>query len=103
MTNISVKYLVGGIATAAVMGYAHLGHTPVEYPLPSSALKDFSLECCLPSDFYQDTHYSFRTQEVEFQDQIETIHGFISSLLENTQDLDPRISKLVDENFWELG
>lgn len=35
--------------------------------------------------------------------QIETIHEFVSNLLESMQDLEPRHSKLVDEYLYELA
>jgi len=30
------------------------------------------------------------------------IEDFISKLIENMEDMDPEISKLIDEHFWEL-
>ena len=35
-------------------------------------------------------------------EQIEIIHKFASSILDNIKDLDPEFSKIVDENFWDL-
>ena len=41
-------------------------------------------------------------ETIDKEEQIKIIHTFVSNLLENTEDLDPRISKIVDEHFWEL-
>ena len=103
MTSANVKFVVGGLATAAVLGYAHLGHNIVENSISSLDAKKVPFECCLPTEYYQDSHYSLQSQAVQISDQIEIIHNVVSSILEHTEDLDPRISKLIDENFWDLG
>ena len=103
MTTANVKFIVGGLATAAVLGYANLGHNTSEISLPSPEHNKLSFECCLPSEYYQDPYYSLQSQAAEMSEHIEIIHNFVSSILENTEDLDPKISKLIDDNFWELG
>ena len=35
-------------------------------------------------------------------EQIDIIHKFASSILDNIKDIDPEFSKTVDENFWDL-
>lgn len=48
-------------------------------------------------------YYTVLEDREGMQDQIEAIHGFVSTLLETMQDLEPQYSQLVDEHFWELG
>ena len=39
---------------------------------------------------------------IDEEEKINIINNLVSNLLENTEDLDPRISKIIDEHFWEL-
>lgn len=103
MNNTGVRFIIGGLATAAVLGYSHLGFNQREILTPSNIYNDIKFECCLPEEFYQNDYYTIGNQNKILENQIEIIHNFVSALIENTQELDPRISKLIDDHFWELG
>jgi len=103
MVNTNVKYIVGGVVTTAVLAYGYLGNYSLENQFSENISGEIKVECCLPTEYYNNDHYSIKSLGSDMNEQIEIVHNFVSSLLENTQDLDPRISKLIDENFWELG
>lgn len=48
------------------------------------------------------TNISFSKTELSDSDKISIIYNFADNLLKNSTDLDPEISKMVDENFWDL-
>jgi len=96
----TITTFISGITTAACVWYGVNSGPSIPYPLADTPE---ITQCCLPHTDFQNPYYSLSRANADFNDQIETIHGLVSKLIENTQDLDPRISKLIDDNFWELG
>ncbi len=41
-------------------------------------------------------------EPVPLSEQIEVLHEFSKSMLNNVKDIDPEFSDLVDEKFWDL-
>lgn len=101
LANVKITSLIGGAATAAVLGYASLGGYTDSY-IPTESYAE-QVDCCVPENSFQDTYYRLIQNDISIEDQVISIHNCVSNLLENTKDLDPRISKLIDEHFWELG
>lgn len=101
MENTTLKNIVGIIPTAVVLTYTYLGSQPaILSPQNQHTMKvttDFR------TGYEHNPYYTFLGDHEVMREQIETIHGFVSSLLENMQDLEPQYSHLVDEHFWELA
>ena len=100
METAGVSYMGGVPQTNGVLFYTHVGsetfHTPREmYMYAGIDLSDLSED-------EQDVYYSISVDENMISNQIEIIHNFVSKLAENSEDLDPEFSKLVDKHFWDL-
>ena len=99
MVNVKLKYIVGLVPTATVLFYTYLGS-----PQQFVSEKDYSAELSsveMPSEFDHNPYYAI-LDGYYINDQIEIIHNFVSKILEESQDLDPRFSKAVDKHFWDL-
>lgn len=99
MGIVKTKYMAGVVSTAAVLLYGYLGNTQLLSPE-----KDYSTELSsvqMPSEFDHNPYYAI-VDGYSINDQIEIIHNFVSKILEESQDLDPRFSKAVDKHFWDL-
>ena len=96
-----VKSVVGGITTAAVLGYAYVGANP-PFSLDAGAYLVPKNAVVFPQAYDPNPYYEVITNEAKVRGQIETIHGFVSLLIENIEHLSPEFSKTVDEHFWEL-
>ena len=46
--------------------------------------------------------YAFSSESDNIANQINIIHGFVSMILQESQDIDPKFSKVVDKYFWDL-
>lgn len=96
---IARNILCGVVATGVSLTYAHIGNTE------SIALENnyvISEGCaCMPDEYNQ--YYSLLSEEQEAIRQIEIIHGFVSNLIENSEELDPNFAKTVSKHFWDLA
>lgn len=97
MPNVTLSNMVGLAATAAVLSYSAFGE-----PLPQ---KRFSYQSEESAEQYQG-QYDYYTlssgDHIPIAEQIEVLHEFSRSMLNNIQDIDPEYSALVDEKFWDL-
>jgi hypothetical protein len=101
MDDTTLKHVVGFIPTAVVLTYSYLGNPPILIPHQNYKMSTTSMK--ISSDYDYNPYYTVLTGQEIIRDQIETIHGFVSNILENMQDLDPQFSRLVDEHFWDLA
>lgn len=89
--------MVGLVATATVLGYSAFGE-----PIPQ---KKYSYKAEDSAQQYQG-QYDYYTlslsDPIPISEQIEVLHEFSRSMLNNIQDIDPDFSALVDEKFWDL-
>jgi hypothetical protein len=94
--------ITGVIPTVAVLGYLSLGtQSSIMPPEKKYFAEPIAIETGLMA--HHNPYYEVVENHDSMNSQIEIIHRFVSTLLENTQDLDPQFSKLVDEHFWELA
>lgn len=99
MGIVKTKYMAGAGSTAAVLLYAYLDN-----PQPFSLEEDYSTELDsghLPLGYKHNPYYTI-LNDYSINNQIKAIHNFVSRILEESQDLDPRFSEIVDKHFWEL-
>lgn len=106
----SMKYLTA-IPTAAVVLCAYIG--TVNLPehnifLPEKesnimVAQGTSLTTYMSWEDSGNPYYQFIKDNGTIAEQINIIHNFVSTLLQDSQDLDPRFSKVVDKYFWDLA
>jgi hypothetical protein len=105
----NTKYLAA-IPTAAVCFCAYLGAIDLSertiYPMKSGGNKMDILGTRTTTDSsWEDKgnpHYQFIKDDEKLISQINIMHDFVSMLLQESQDLDPKYSKVVDKYFWDL-
>lgn len=51
---------------------------------------------------WEETSYLFDQAEYAMLSKLEVIHAFANALIEESVDLAPEFSRVLDENFWEL-
>jgi hypothetical protein len=96
MTAFSIGELhdsTGTVPTAVVSPFP----IPIHKGVFTSIIQAFSWEEQLPSDYY--------VIDIEYYDpnrQIEIIQEFALNLIKNSREMDPEISKVVNDNFWDL-
>ncbi len=101
METTTLKTIVGIIPTAVVLTYTYLGSPSVIPPPQKGHAMNVSSDAKI--GYEHNPYYTVLEDREVMGEQIETIHGFVSNLLENMQDLEPQYSQLVDEHFWELA
>lgn len=101
MESTDLKTIVGIMPTAVVLTYMYLGNQSAIL----SPQKEHTMKAASDTQIsYEYNPYYTILDECEvMQEQIKTIHRFVSKLIENMQDLEPQYSQLVDEHFWELA
>jgi hypothetical protein len=100
MQNAHFETLTGGITTAAVLCYFSLSSP---YCLPEENLFT-EAEAEAVSQWYDpNPYYKIYRDKSNLDTQIEIIHRFVSYIVENSQDLNPEFSKVVDKYFWDLA
>lgn len=101
MAEIGVRSIVGGVATATVLVYSHLG--VVDINLPSKNYKTAIKQQICPEEFSAyPYYYTFVENQYRIKNQVEVLHNFVSNLIENTEDINPDFSQTVDKHFWDL-
>jgi hypothetical protein len=103
----NIKYLTA-IPTAAVFLYSYVGavNLPERNIAPikkETGVMAMSTAMKIPWEDSCKPHYKFVSDNQIIEEQINIIHDFVSVLLEESQDLDPKYSKVVDKYFWELA
>lgn len=102
MGSHSVKNLVCGVvATGVVLSYGYIGECD-SYNLYGNHKITDNLNY-LPKDYDNNPYYLLRSEEQRVRDQIEILHGFVSNLIEGSEDLDPLFSNTVSKHFWNLA
>lgn len=93
--------MCGFLTTGAVLAYGYTG-----------ACEDFNPEQNYYSQYPTDaiaegidlnSYYTLNTDELRVRNQVEVLHSFVSTLIENSQALEPEYSGTVTKYFWELG
>lgn len=100
METTAVSYVGGATPTDGVLCYTHIGSRQFLPPREMYAfgtIRDDSLKSG------QDFYYSLFVHENVTRNQIEIIHNFVSTLVEDSEDLDPNFSQMVDKHFWDLA
>lgn len=111
MMRKQAKYLTA-LPTAAVLVCSYMGN--VSLPEPTTNMKRSEVNVMshaknstitnLPVlDNISNLNYTFASNHQTIEEQINIIHNFVSLLLRESQDLDPKYSKVVDKYFWDLG
>lgn len=101
METTTLKTIVGIIPTAVVLTYTYLGSQSAI--LPPQKEHAMNVTAGIKTGYEHNPYYTVLEDREVMREQVETIHGFVSNLLENMQDLEPQYSQLVDEHFWELA
>jgi hypothetical protein len=95
---IYIKNIAGSVTTAAVLCYAYLGNQclfiPEQEYVETKAIS-------MPANYDYNPYYTV-LREGDINEQIETIHNFVSNLLENSQELNPNFAKTINKHFWDL-
>lgn len=93
-----VRNVVGSAVTAAVLYYSYLG-APATI---NTTTVNPNIQISAPTGIKYDYYQIVNPDQAVMLEQIDIIHKFASSILDNIKDLDPEFSKTVDENFWDL-
>jgi len=103
MQNINIKTIGCSVVSVAALCYLSLGSPECNFQMvPEDKKVQWEANMnVLPSD-YSNPYYSLINEEQLALNQIETLHKFVSIILENSQDLNPDYSAVVDKYFWEL-
>lgn len=107
--NTNTKYLTA-IPTVAVFLYAHIGaiNLPERNISPRSEGNIMSISGTTSTtkmswENKTDFSYKFVNESQKIAEQIKVIHNFVSVLLQESKELDPKYSKVVDKYFWDLA
>jgi hypothetical protein len=91
------------VTTAALVAAGLLYITGLDtQPYPFIGFPE-QLDCCKIFSDNQNPYYDLIKDELSIEEQIESIHQCVSDILEHTVDLDPKITSLIDDHFWDLG
>ena len=97
MTNMTLSNVVGVAATTAVLCYTAIGE-----PIPQEHYSYNDKESAQQYPGQYDYYTLSVNNPISVAEQIEILHEFSTSLLENIKDIEPEYSALVDEKFWDL-
>lgn len=90
------------VATSVVLSYAYIGQ-PDSYPIVKNHTLPNQGGNILPEDYDHNSYYDLRSEEQRIREQVGIIHDFVSDLMDNSEDLDPRFSETVSKHFWDLA
>jgi len=99
-----VKYsnlLCGVLATAAVSAFSYQGaceQMDRTIQEPACQMYDFTPL----GDYLSNDYYRIVSERYHIIEKMDILQGFVSNLMENSKDLDPRFATAVDEHFWDL-
>lgn len=93
-----LMFIAGGVATAALLSYSHIGMEKSE-----SATAHYFGQGRAPEDMNFDYYEILDKQQSREVQQFRIVQSFASDLLANIKDLDPEFSKVVDDHFWDLA
>lgn len=95
METTGVSYVGGATPTDGVLWYSHVGSCQSVPPK-----KMYTLGSIWDKSFKsgQDFYYSLFIHEKVTRNQIGTIHNFVSTFVEQSEELDPKFSQMVDKH-----
>jgi hypothetical protein len=91
------KFIIGSAATAVVFCYTYLGEPTIKTDFDKSMAQTRA-----PKEMSFDYYQIVANENTHVFEQINIIHKFASSILDNIKELEPEFSKTVDDNFWDL-
>jgi hypothetical protein len=94
--------LAGGLATTAVLCYASLNNPYCEFDIVKE-LENKPLSVPISSFYDPNPYYQILSEISPLNSRIEIIHKFVSTLIENSKDIDPEFSRAVDKHLWDLA
>lgn len=108
--NSNTRYLTA-LPTAAVLVCAYIGSVNLpDRNIDLEKKEGYAMETTRTMSStdapWEDTgnqYYHFLNDNQRTTDQIGIIHNFVSLLLRESQDLEPKYSKIVDKYFWDLA
>ena len=103
----NTKYLPVIPTAAAVLFCAYISASnipePNVYPIKKGDNIMASMGTTTATNMnFEANDYQLIDENEKITEQISVIHNFLSVLLEDSQDLDPKYSKVVDKYFWDL-
>lgn len=102
----NLKNLVVTIPSTAVLFCSYLGQANFpdqpNYLIRGEGYKMGPMSTQMPWELDPNPYYELLTDRSRISYQIEVIHSFVSKVLEESQDLDPKFAKVVDKYFWDL-
>ncbi|MDD8019190.1 MAG: hypothetical protein PHP42_12525 [Bacteroidota bacterium] len=103
----NTNYLPVIPAAAAVLLYAYIGTINIPERNINSVKKGSNIMASMGNTTatkmpFEISDYQFIDENKKITEQINVIHNVLSILLEESQDLDPKYSKVVDKYFWDL-
>lgn len=106
----NTRYLIA-LPTAAVLVFANMGPVNIPdhniYPEKKEGYAMATARSMSSTDTpWQDTssqYYRLFDDNERIINQIGVIHNFVSFLLRESEDLEPKYSKIVDKYFWDLA
>jgi hypothetical protein len=109
--NTNTKYLTAIPTTAAMLFCSYLGVANMPERSIVSTKKVGGIVFTLGTKTALDVswgeksnpYYQFIAVNERIASEVNIIHGFVSKILEESQDLDPRYAKVVDKYFWDLA
>jgi hypothetical protein len=101
MENLTIRTIGCSMASVAALCYLSIGNTECRFQLPIEGTK-VQLEANVFPFAFSNPYYSLISEEQVALHQIETLHKFVSTILDKSQDLNPDFSAVVDKHFWDL-
>lgn len=99
------KFFAATVTTAAICTFALNASQAVPVPT-GNYLKNLTGEQRITRRFnYEDpidNQYYSLDGRVALIGEVKILHGFVLNLLNNSQDLDPKITEHINKNFWKL-
>lgn len=93
--------LCGVLSTGVALTYAYIGsssHLELAAHAPEQQFQSY-----VPEDSQLLNYYTIVDEKSEVSQQIQVIHDFANTLINNLEDLDPKFSETVDKYFWDLA
>jgi hypothetical protein len=101
MQNLTIKTIGCSMASVAALCYLSLSNPECNFQLvPEDKMVQWEANVFPPD--YSNPYYRLINEEQLALSQIETLHKFVSTILDNSQDLNPDFSAVVDKHFWNL-
>lgn len=99
--SLTKSVLCGVLSTGVALTYAYIGstsHLELAAHAPEQEFQNY-----VPEDPKLWNYYTIVDVKSEVSEQIQVIHDFANTLIDNLEDLDPKFSETVDKYFWDLA